>query len=36
MPTYYIMDLSKGMAETAAEHTPSEEEVAACLMMRSH
>jgi pimeloyl-ACP methyl ester carboxylesterase len=30
MPTYYIMDLSKGMAETAAEHTPSEEEVAAC------
>jgi pimeloyl-ACP methyl ester carboxylesterase len=30
MPTYYIMDLTKGMAETAAEHMPSEEEVAEC------
>jgi pimeloyl-ACP methyl ester carboxylesterase len=30
MPTYYIMDLTKGMAETAAEHMPSAEEVAAC------
>jgi pimeloyl-ACP methyl ester carboxylesterase len=30
MPTYYIMDLTKGMAETAAEQMPSEEEVAAC------
>src|SRR3984893_3564655 len=30
MPTYYIMDLTKGMAETAAEHMPSEEEIAAC------
>jgi pimeloyl-ACP methyl ester carboxylesterase len=30
MPTYYIMDLTEGMAETAAEHMPSEEEVAAC------
>jgi pimeloyl-ACP methyl ester carboxylesterase len=30
MPTYYIMDLIKGMAETAAEHMPSEEQVAAC------
>jgi pimeloyl-ACP methyl ester carboxylesterase len=30
MPTYYIMDFSKGMAETAAEHMPSAEEVAAC------
>jgi pimeloyl-ACP methyl ester carboxylesterase len=30
MPTYYIMDLTKGMAETAAEHMPSEAEVAAC------
>jgi pimeloyl-ACP methyl ester carboxylesterase len=30
MPTYYTMDLSKGMAETAAEHMPSAEEVAAC------
>jgi pimeloyl-ACP methyl ester carboxylesterase len=30
MPTYYIMDLAKGMAETAAEHMPSEEEIAGC------
>ena len=30
MPTYYIMDLKKGMAETAAEQTPSEAQVAAC------
>jgi pimeloyl-ACP methyl ester carboxylesterase len=30
MPTYYIMDLTKGLAETAAEHMPSEEEIAAC------
>ena len=30
MPTYYIMDLTKGMAETAAEHMPSKEEIAAC------
>ena len=30
MPTYYIMDLAKGMAETAAEHMPSAEAVAAC------
>ena len=30
MPTYYIMDLAKGMAETAAEHRPSEQEIAAC------
>jgi pimeloyl-ACP methyl ester carboxylesterase len=30
MPTYYIMDLAKGMAETAAEQMPSAEAVAAC------
>jgi pimeloyl-ACP methyl ester carboxylesterase len=30
MPTYYIMDLNKGMAETAAAHTPSEGQIAAC------
>jgi pimeloyl-ACP methyl ester carboxylesterase len=29
MPTYYIMDLNKGMAETVAEYMPSEEDVAA-------
>ena len=30
MPTYYIMDFAKGMAETAAEHMPSSAEVAGC------
>jgi len=30
MPTYYIMDLNKGMAETAAQQMPSEAQVAAC------
>jgi pimeloyl-ACP methyl ester carboxylesterase len=30
MPTYYIMDHTKGMAETAAERMPSEQEIAAC------
>ena len=30
MPTYYIMDLNKGMAETAAEYMPPEKEVATC------
>ena len=30
MPAYYVMDFHKGMAETAAEHMPSEAEIAAC------
>ncbi len=30
MPTYYIMDLDQGMAETVALEMPSAEEVAAC------
>jgi pimeloyl-ACP methyl ester carboxylesterase len=30
MPTYYIMDLDKGMAETAAEQMPSAQEIATC------
>jgi hypothetical protein len=30
MPTYYIMDLDKGMAETVAPEMPSASEVAAC------
>jgi pimeloyl-ACP methyl ester carboxylesterase len=30
MPTYYIMDLNRGMAETAAAQAPSEAKVAAC------
>ena len=29
MPTYYIMDLTDGMAETVAKHMPSKEEIAA-------
>lgn len=29
MPTYYIMDLADGMAETVAENMPSDEEMAA-------
>lgn len=30
MPTYYIMDLDKGMAETVASQMPSRAEIAAC------
>jgi pimeloyl-ACP methyl ester carboxylesterase len=30
MPTYYIMDLDKGMAETVAPEMPSAAEIAAC------
>jgi pimeloyl-ACP methyl ester carboxylesterase len=30
LPTYYVMDLDKGMAETVAEETPSPAEIAAC------
>jgi pimeloyl-ACP methyl ester carboxylesterase len=30
MPTYYIMDLDKNMAETVAAETPSPAEIAAC------
>jgi pimeloyl-ACP methyl ester carboxylesterase len=30
LPTYYVMDRDKGMAETVAEHMPSADEVAAC------
>jgi len=33
MPTYYVMDLNKGMAETMAEHQPSTEYIAACRWM---
>lgn len=29
MPTYYIMDLAEGMAETVAHHMPAPEQVAA-------
>ena len=30
LPTYYIMDLDKGMAETVAEKMPTADEIAAC------
>jgi pimeloyl-ACP methyl ester carboxylesterase len=30
MPSYYIMDLDKGMAETVASYMPSAQEIAAC------
>ncbi len=30
MPTYYIMELGKGMAETVAPVMPSAAEIAAC------
>jgi protein-S-isoprenylcysteine O-methyltransferase Ste14 len=33
MPTYYIMDLEKGVAATVAEHKPLPAQVAACKWM---
>ncbi|NWG72853.1 MAG: alpha/beta hydrolase [Parvularculaceae bacterium] len=30
LPTYYIMELDQGMAETVAPHMPSQSEIAAC------
>jgi pimeloyl-ACP methyl ester carboxylesterase len=30
LPTYYVMDLDKGMAATVAEHMPTPDQVAAC------
>jgi pimeloyl-ACP methyl ester carboxylesterase len=30
LPSYYVMDLDKGMAETVAEHMPSAAQIAAC------
>ena len=33
MPTYYIMDLNKGIASTMAEHQPTPAEIAACRWM---
>ncbi|HTC39766.1 MAG TPA: alpha/beta hydrolase [Steroidobacteraceae bacterium] len=34
MPRYYIMDMAKNMAETVAEHAPSEAEAARCAWLR--
>jgi pimeloyl-ACP methyl ester carboxylesterase len=33
MPTYYVMDLDKGVAATVAEHKPSPAQIAACKWM---
>lgn len=33
MPTYYIMDLDKGVAATVSEYQPSSEYIAACKWM---
>jgi pimeloyl-ACP methyl ester carboxylesterase len=33
MPTYYIMDLTKGIAATMAEHQPTPAQIAACKWM---
>jgi hypothetical protein len=33
MPTYYIMDLSQGVAAIVAEHQPTPAEIAACQWM---
>jgi pimeloyl-ACP methyl ester carboxylesterase len=30
LPTYYVMDLDKGMAETVSAHMPSADEIAGC------
>jgi pimeloyl-ACP methyl ester carboxylesterase len=30
LPTYYVMELDKGMAETVAAHMPTKAEIAAC------
>jgi pimeloyl-ACP methyl ester carboxylesterase len=34
MPRYYIMDMAKNMAETVAEHAPSEANAARCAWLR--
>ncbi len=34
MPTYYIMDLQRGMAESVAEHMPDAQQIAACDWLR--
>jgi pimeloyl-ACP methyl ester carboxylesterase len=36
MPTYYIMDLARGMPETVAAEMPSAEAVAGCLWLPDH
>jgi pimeloyl-ACP methyl ester carboxylesterase len=36
MPSYYIMDLDKGMAETVAPYMPSAQEIAACTWLPEH
>ena len=36
LPTYYVMDLAKGMAETVAEEMPSAAQIAACRWLPDH
>src|SRR6201996_9159080 len=36
LPTYYVMDLAKNMAETVAEEMPSREEIAATRWLSDH
>ena len=36
LPTYYVMDLAKNMAETVAEEMPSREEIAAARWLPDH
>ena len=36
MPKYYIMDLAKNMAQTVAEHAPSDAEAAHCAWLTDH
>lgn len=33
MPTYYIMNKNEGMAQTAAAHMPTDQEIAACMWL---
>jgi pimeloyl-ACP methyl ester carboxylesterase len=33
LPTYYVMELHKGMAETVAPHMPTKAEIAACMWL---
>ena len=36
LPTYYVMELAKGMAETVAPEMPSASEIAACKWLSEH
>jgi pimeloyl-ACP methyl ester carboxylesterase len=36
LPTYYVMDLDKGMAATVAQHMPAPDAIAACKWLTEH